>query len=363
MIELLVVMAIIAMMVGILLPALVHAREAARSAVCLSNLRQAGIGLGTYASSNRGWMPGPNTSGVDMERVYRQRGSVADGRAVATGAGRPLQYTDWISPTIGEGLGLSADPEERLIQILDTDFRCPANQQTYRAEYNGVSPRWSLPGNPEEHFLLSYGANMYWHVWPGRDRDAVLADGGGVEWRWPYANYTYPSDYDPRLETIVNGSNKIFAAEGTRFWDRGDPNDTRYPTYTGFFSEPNLIGGTFMHSFSIYNGNGGHPWKFGRLRSFGSARPPIFSPGRTDGWSDADLDRVAGVRGMSPMTRVNGFRHPGNTSNAVFFDGHVENMKPSKLTRVEHLLPTGTTYPSYRARDTVDPNDDGSPVR
>ncbi len=49
-IELLVVIAIIAVLMALLMPSLRKARELARSAACLSNLRQAGAGLMLYAS-------------------------------------------------------------------------------------------------------------------------------------------------------------------------------------------------------------------------------------------------------------------------------------------------------------------------
>jgi len=56
-IELLVVIAIIVLLIGILLPALGSAREAGRSAVCLSNLRQFGIAFHGYAGDNDDRLP------------------------------------------------------------------------------------------------------------------------------------------------------------------------------------------------------------------------------------------------------------------------------------------------------------------
>ena len=68
-IELLVVISIIALLVGILLPALTAARETARAVQCLSNVRQLGMGNMLYAEDFKTLL---------MSETERRRFSEAD---------------------------------------------------------------------------------------------------------------------------------------------------------------------------------------------------------------------------------------------------------------------------------------------
>lgn len=56
-VELLVVLAVIGVLVALLLPALVGAKEGTKSTACLNNLHQMGIGLQLYVQENQNLLP------------------------------------------------------------------------------------------------------------------------------------------------------------------------------------------------------------------------------------------------------------------------------------------------------------------
>lgn len=65
-IEVLVVVAIIALLIGILLPTLARAREQARASACLSNFHQLGIGTVAYAHTYHEYVPPVDPAQADV---------------------------------------------------------------------------------------------------------------------------------------------------------------------------------------------------------------------------------------------------------------------------------------------------------
>src|ERR1700686_4695773 len=72
-VELLVVIGIISVLVAILLPALKKARDAANEAVCMSNLRQFGVGFQIYADANQGFLAQDGPDGTSPDGIIARQ--------------------------------------------------------------------------------------------------------------------------------------------------------------------------------------------------------------------------------------------------------------------------------------------------
>jgi len=114
-VELLVVIGIIAVLIGILLPALSRAREKAKTVQCATQLRQLGIGLQVYSVNSRGVLPAWSSTQI----------------AGGNGTGRDSQ---------GEGWTEMLQPY--FSKVTDRVYQCPMFNFTERINYF-MSARWS----------------------------------------------------------------------------------------------------------------------------------------------------------------------------------------------------------------------------
>ena len=93
-IELLVVIAIIAVLIALLLPAVQAAREAARRAQCTNNLKQLGIAMHNYHSSNDSFPQGKSESAHEANFALGNNGSRYSGWTEWSAQGLMLGYME-----------------------------------------------------------------------------------------------------------------------------------------------------------------------------------------------------------------------------------------------------------------------------
>jgi type II secretory pathway pseudopilin PulG len=181
-VELLVVIGIIAVLIGMLLPALKRARDQAESVNCASQLRQIGIAAFMYAQQNRGYLPlGDNLNGslerfaqwasADFESnnsirfaMGRCLGAKVPAYPLAAGQGVPAVPTMYCPTELGlgiRGVGASPFPQD------PTNFLSPGN------------------GIADGKFDYWWVAAPYNASNPTADQDLLAAGNGGAP-RWAH---------------------------------------------------------------------------------------------------------------------------------------------------------------------------------
>ncbi len=142
-IELLVVIAIIGVLVGLLLPAVQQAREAARRMTCVNNLKQTGLAMHGYYDSNRQLPSGyisPGTSAADPSASETVKG-YAWGFVLLPYMEQSSLF-DSIDQT-GEAVGTSN--EAKAAEANLGGYRCPTDTAPVSFSVNNGSGTVDLP--------------------------------------------------------------------------------------------------------------------------------------------------------------------------------------------------------------------------
>jgi len=221
-IELLVVISIIALLVGILLPALGAARKAAQDTACKSNLRQASQALFMYVQEDLGGFIPPG---------YSQNDATTSGRQV------------WFQH-LGRYLGHDGDSlTDRNNGFGDSYLRCPTQEEDCYRTYGGwyastssVNYRTAWGWTPNSNSNLAYlHGNRYEIIRPAT---MIIADNHNRNWGNGDYNW-FASIYTPRgwpLNVDWDGDGILDSAH---YWIAG-PNGS--PSHNGPY---NAIG--FWH--------------------------------------------------------------------------------------------------------------------
>ena len=136
--ELLIVIAIVAVLAAISFPLVTGMRERAHSAVCAQNLKQIGVGLLSYTAENSGRFPNSASSGQSSDVSHSNAICWYD--AAADAMGREYEYT----------------PKRSEWKRLPVEFGCPAGYG--KAYLNDIADKGESNGWP---YTGDYAANYY----------------------------------------------------------------------------------------------------------------------------------------------------------------------------------------------------------
>ncbi len=141
-IELLVVISIIVVLASLALPAIMKARETARSTQCISNLRQLYLGMQSYVDINKKHPPyrweDPNV--VNQFGVVRPRWQWI----ISDFLGRPAQDPDLITTALAEPVPTPLAPTYRWTSRCSSTRQCPTTKASATAPMVTTSSIWAI---------------------------------------------------------------------------------------------------------------------------------------------------------------------------------------------------------------------------
>jgi prepilin-type N-terminal cleavage/methylation domain-containing protein len=298
-IELLVVIAIIAVLIGLLLPAVQAAREAARRAQCTNNLKQIGLALHNYLSTNNTFPPFsvlPRTRPAQPWSVlarllpYLEQGNLAN-------------LINWDSD-------FEFPFKPTVVSIRVATFMCPS-------EINDrARPTATLTYYPSNH-AFNAGSWFFYDPVSNREGDGAFT---------PNRAFGAAAIQDGLSNTLGASETKAYQPN---VWDSQTPSvlDIAAPLVPSALT-PYLAGGTF-------DSNGHTEWIEGDIHETGFST--TFTPNTqvlySNGGQNYDIDFTSMRDGESITLPTYGAvtarsYHPGGV-NAMLMDGSVRFIKNS----------------------------------
>jgi len=325
-IELLVVIAIIGVLIALLLPAVQAAREAARRAQCVNNLKQIGLALHNYMSANGETIP-PQT--VDSISEYSHNVRLLPFLELQP------QYNAWnlslSSRWDGQANGgqwgsTAAGTEQEVYQATVIcsqvkTFLCPSDPNPGSGQTGGS---WAIPVPWVRG--LAYGTNYPINMGMNRRNHGWNTNGVG----YIASNWDGAGTHPVTLSTFVDGtSNTVAFGEWCKGPGTGDSGqmDGLAMVYTGGSVVTNGQNGSdYLQALNCQNGsdvvqtNGSKgEWWVWHLSTFMSMQQ--LPNKRACKFNDNYWDRLTGMEGASSY-------HPGGV-NCLFGDGSVRFIKSS----------------------------------
>lgn len=289
-IEVLVVVAIIALLVSILLPSLAKARDRAKEVVCMAHMTGLQRAEAAYETNSRGFIVGsPLTTGYFVAKTGGWDPSQPGFVRTA------IDLFDFSTPLRAQMFGVSSIPGPKTasandvaaaraqlyLKLTGDPFSCPKNAL--------IIPPW--PANTGYPSIKAPSFLSMWSMMrggPGVFKNppplatSVAPDKVAQASNW---EMIVPDNYVPHVDRVGRASMKVFLADGMRFYNS--------PTEMDYSTQPNGSKGIM---------SGAPP----------SVRAPSGNP---------EYAREYG------MGRKFSYRHGNNDRiNAVFFDGHVEGL-------------------------------------
>ncbi|WP_432798674.1 type II secretion system protein [Poriferisphaera sp. WC338] len=241
-IELLVVISIIALLIGILLPALQTAREQGRRIRCASNMRQTVMAQLMYAGDEKGWFPMTDwgTCSAYYDRI--------DGESVSGNASIRLYFGHGVKPNTGSdnagALEVLLCPSQTEIEpgyvnyadyIIGTTYRLPAslgNRLNSLGNWYGwpsYSHRWPPSSYPDSHGTTVPRLDMSNDEADVPSRQAAVIDGWEDTGVWHTFGSRWFSDFGGGVNLLpnnhVDGMNVAYL-DGHAAWKKAD--DTEF---------------------------------------------------------------------------------------------------------------------------------------